>query len=123
MPLFIAGNFLGGFTRLTVNRDRYEAIIAEARKAPASVMFQTYQGVEYSTDAGPPVRVLFNPIGARGFAGATVYDPSGKVMSAKGWDSETGDLADPEGMTMVFKLALIACRPLSGDYYTCWFDW
>jgi hypothetical protein len=117
LPLFVAGNFLGGFTRLTVNRDHYEAIIAQARKDPENAMLKEDRGVEYSTEAGPPVRVLFNPDGARGFAGAIVYDPTGDMIAAKGWDD------DPKQVTMLFTGGRLACRHLIGQYYTCWFDW
>ncbi|MFA6113413.1 MAG: hypothetical protein WC729_05460 [Sphingomonas sp.] len=122
LPLLAAGNFLGGFTRLTVNRDRYEAIVAQARKTPETAIFRKYRGVNYATDSGPPVRVLFNPEGARGFAGAIVYDPTGDVMLAKGWDDTSKNFIGPEGVTGLFTGGLIGCRHLSGNYYTCWFD-
>ncbi|MDB5706066.1 MAG: hypothetical protein JWN66_3182 [Sphingomonas bacterium] len=122
-PLFAAGNFLGGFTRLMVNRDHYEAIIAQARTTPQSAMFRNYRGINYSTDSGPPVRVLFNPEGARGLAGVIVYDPTGDVMLAKGWDEKSKGFIGSAGVTMLFTGGLIGCRNLSGNYYTCWFDW
>jgi hypothetical protein len=121
-PILAVGNFLGGFTRLMVNRDQYEAIIAQARDTPDTAMFKEYRGIHYATEAGPPLRVLFNREGARGFAGAIVYDPTGEVMLAKGWDEKTKSFIGPAGVTMLFTGGLIGCRHLSGNYYTCWFD-
>lgn len=118
IPLFVAGNFGGSLMRLMVNHDEYEAIIAKARAAPGQ-RFGEDRGIHYTVASGPPVRVAFDHGEMRMFWGATVYDPSGDVMRARGLDP-SGRVNAPES---VQDLGLIViCHPLWGDYYTCWED-
>ncbi|MDF7775851.1 hypothetical protein P1X14_11385 [Sphingomonas sp. AOB5] len=117
MPLFDAGNFFASLIRLTIDRDHYEAIIAKAGSVPGERYGQD-GNIDYITVPGPPVRVAFRHGDMRQPWGATVYDPSGDVMLAKGHFDQSGLWIAPAS---VRDLGMITgCRHLWGDYYTCW---
>lgn len=105
-PLAFAGHYSASLIRLAINHAHYEAIIAKARATPGQRYGQDGD-LDYVTAPGPPMRVAFRYGEMRQPWGATVYDPGGKEMQAKG--------RDRLGLTM-------GCRHLWGDYYTCWED-
>ncbi|MEG3086261.1 hypothetical protein [Sphingomonas sp. PB4P5] len=85
-PLFALGSYAGTMSRLMLNRGNYEAIIAKARSNPKPAWFQDDGGVTYSIDVGPPVRVAFNPEGMLDNWSGIIYDSTGDVMLADGFD-------------------------------------
>lgn len=121
LPSSWAGGWLGDLTRLLVNFPHYERIIAQARKNPKPAWFANDGGVIYSVDVGPPVRVAFNPGGFLDNWSGTIFDPTGDVMLADGFDARTGKFVAPDRITKLFNGDLVGCRHLWGDYYTCSF--
>lgn len=124
-PSLAAGSFTGTWTRLMVNRGHYEEIIAKAKHGHRSPSpdssFEEDGGVEYVVDAGPPVRVAFNPEGMLDNWSGIIFDPTGEVMLAKGFDPKTGKFAAPSRVTKLFGGDLVGCRHLWGSYYDCSF--
>lgn len=121
LPLLITGRFVGSFTRLAVNYAHYEDIIDKARKADRSQWYADDGGVTYSTDLGPPVRVAFNPAGMLDNWTGIIYDPTGEVMLARGFDAKSGIFYAPDRVTKLFEGDLVDCRHLWGHYYDCSF--
>jgi hypothetical protein len=121
LPLVRTGNFVGSFTRLFINRGHYEEIIAKAQSARSPVWYEDDAGVTYSTDLGPPVRVAFNPEGILDNWSGIIYDPTGDVMLAKGFDAKTGKFAAPDRVTKLFNGDLVGCNRLWRSYYICSF--
>lgn len=121
LPLLWAGGHLGSLSRLAVNESDYREIINRARVSRKAESYAEYGGVTYSVDPGPPVRVAFNPEGFLDNWSAIVFDPTGEVMLADGFDPTTGKFYAPERITKLFDGDLVACRKLWGDYYSCSF--
>jgi len=121
VPSIATGAFVGHWTRLMVNRGHYEAIIAKARANPEAQSFSDDDGVTYSVDIGPPVRVAFNPAGMLDNWHGIIFDPTADVMLAKGFDPRSGKFFAPDRVTKLFGGDLVSCRHLWGDYYTCSF--
>ena len=107
--------------RVAVNHSSYQAIIAEARESGDEQWYAEAHGIIYNVDAGPPVRVAFHPGGMLDNWSAIVFDPTGDVMLADGFDSKTGEFAAPDRVTKLFYGDLVSCRPLWNDYYSCGF--
>ena len=116
-----AGRRAGDLSQLLINGAKYRAIIGQARMQQNDSGYLTDHGITYLIDSGPPVRVAFNPGGLLDNWTAILYDPSGLVMQANGFDRKTGRVAAPDGVTKVFGGDLIGCDPLWGDYYRCSF--
>ena len=104
-----------------VNHRHYEAIIAKANKTRQSVWYEDDGAITYSTDLGPPIRVAFNPAGMLDNWSGIIYDPTGDVMLANGFDPKTGKFFAPERVTKIFGGDLVGCRHLWGSYYDCSF--
>lgn len=121
LPMLGAGSFLGSLTRLLVNHGHYEKIVAKAQASRSTALFEKDNGVTYSTDTGPPVRVAFNPEGLLDNWSGIIYDPTGDVMLAKGYDEKTGKFYAPPRVTGLFGGQLMACMHLWRDYYRCGF--
>jgi len=121
LPLLWVGQHVGNLARLAINRDHYEAIIAEARLVQKAAWFEDHDGVTYSVDLGPPVRVAFNPAGMLDNWSGIIFDTTGDVMLADGFDPKTGKFIVPERVTMLFGGDLVGCRHLWDDYYSCSF--
>ncbi|SMC83956.1 hypothetical protein SAMN06272759_108152 [Novosphingobium sp. B1] len=120
--LIFLGGFVGDLARLAVNQRQYAAIISKARvERRAEWYAEDTNGVTYSVDVGPPVRVAFEPAGMLDNWSAIVFDPSGKMMMANGFNSKTGEFQTPEPITKLFGGDLVSCRRLWGDYLTCSF--
>lgn len=120
-PLLATGSFLGSMSRLLVNHGHYEAIIAKVRAHPKPSWFEEDGGVTYSVDLGPPIRVAFNPAGMLDNWSGIIYDPTGDVMLADGFDPLSGKFAAPDRVTKLFYGDLVSCRHLWGSYYECSF--
>ena len=121
LPSLRIGSFIGSFSRLMVNHRHYEAIIAKANKTRQSVWYEDDGAITYSTDLGPPIRVAFNPAGMLDNWSGIIYDPTGDVMLANGFDPKTGKFFAPERVTKIFGGDLVGCRHLWGSYYDCSF--
>lgn len=119
-PLLATGSFVGAFTRLMLNSGHYEAIIARVQTNPRPAWFEEDDGVTYSVDLGPPVRVAFNPEGMLDNWSGIIFDPTGDVMQADGFDQH-GKFRAPERITKLFGGDLVGCRRIWGDYYACSF--
>lgn len=122
IPALWAGGFIGTYTVLAVNYQRYERIIADARnpKVKAEVLSRDGE-IDVSIDVGPPLRVAFPQGGFLDNWSGIVFDPTGRVMEADGWDEATGEWRAPEDVTRLFGGDLVSCRRLWGDYYDCSF--
>lgn len=121
LPLLWFGTYVGSMSRLFANRDHYEAIIAKAQKEQKPAWFKDDNGVTYSVDLGPPIRVAFNPAGMLDNWSGIIFDPTGDVMLAKGFDAKTGRFFAPDRVTKLFEGDLVGCRHLWGYYYRCSF--
>lgn len=121
LPLFWAGMYLGDLSRLAVNESHYRDIVNMARISKKAEWYAEHEGVTYSIDVGPPIRVAFNPAGFLDNWSAIVFDPSGDVMLADGFHPKTGKFYAPDRVTKLFSGDLVECRPLWGDYYKCSF--
>jgi hypothetical protein len=120
-PSLALGSYTGSLARLMVNRGHYEAIIAKARMERKSSWYEDDDGVTYSVDLGPPLRVAFNPAGMLDNWSGIIYDPTGDLMLADGFDPKTGKFVAPDRVTKVFGGDLVSCRHLWGSYYDCSF--
>ena len=113
-PAAQAGERLGELSRFAVEHRRYEAIIAEIRETPREQRFVKRYGATYSVDSGPPLRIAFNPEGLGDNWSGIVYDPSGEVMLADGFDKQ-GRFRAPDRSTKIFGGDLMRCRWLWSD--------
>ena len=120
-PLLIVGEFAGNCAMLIIYQHHYENIIAREKGKPRTIAYANDDGVTYSVDPGPPVRVAFNPSGILDNWSGIIYDPTGDVMQANGFDPKTGKFVAPESITKLFGGDLVSCEHLWGAYYTCSF--
>jgi hypothetical protein len=122
MPTLSAGMLTGAAVRLFWNQDRYEAIIeAERQRAGArSPGRRPADGIRYSVDAGPPLRVAFNSEGIGDNWSGIVFDPTHEVMLANERD-DRGRSTAPSRVTELFGGDVVGCRRLWGDYFHCGF--
>lgn len=108
-----------------ISRGHYETIIAKVKRGHRSPggmsSFEEDGGVRYVVDDGPPIRVAFNPEGMLDDWSGIIFDPTGEVMLAKGFDAITGKFSAPDRVTKLFGGDLVSCRHLSGNYYDCSF--
>lgn len=121
LPLIGMSNYLGTMSRLFANYKHYQEIIAKVEKNPQPYWYEDDEGVTFSVDLGPPIRVAFNPAGMLDNWSGIIYDPTGDVMQARGFDPVTGEFAAPEKITKLFSGDLYSCRHLWGRYYDCSF--
>lgn len=77
-------------------------------------------GIAYAIDRGPPVRVAFHADGILDNWSAVVFDPTGEMLKADGWDAR-GKFRAPDRITRLFGGDLVACHRLWGDYLKCSF--
>ncbi|WKL55813.1 hypothetical protein Q1W73_08840 [Asticcacaulis sp. ZE23SCel15] len=123
-PLSTAGEVSGAWLRLMIERSRYETIIEKESQPPsgtARIVDREDGGITYTVDAGPPVRVAFNPDGIIDNWTGIIYDPTGEVLLAKGFDPVTGEFHMPSHIKELFGGDLVACRHIWSDYYKCSF--
>lgn len=121
LPLLWSGVYLGDLSRLAINQSSYAAIIAKERTEDSEKWYEEWNGITYSVDPGPPLRVAFNPEGVLDNWSGTIFDPTGEVMLADGFDPETGEFVAPDRITKLFGGDLVGCHHLWGDYYSCSF--
>ncbi len=124
IPTLKLGNQLHIWTIVTVGRSWLDGIVAEAQNAPgpAEGYASSRDGfIPYIVDQGPPIRVVFesNPGFLDNWSGI-VFDPTGKVMQARGWDAAGKFYADAE-VTELFRGDIVSCRHLRAEYYYCSF--
>jgi len=107
------------------NRSDYEEVVrlAEEGRFDASVReYQERDGITFMLDAGPPRRVAFPmPGGFLDNWSGVIYDPTGEVMLADGFDPETGEFAAPERITKLFYGDIVSCRHVLDSFYNCSF--
>jgi hypothetical protein len=120
LPLLAIGGRLGDLARLGLNHRHYEAIIRNAAAKPDPEPYVEDGGVRYTVDLGPPVRVAFNPEGLLDNWSGIIFDPTGDVMKAHGFDT-SGKFYAPDRITKLFGGDLVGCRHLWRDYYKCSF--
>ena len=107
------------------NQSNYEEIVRLAEEGefdgPAEG-FQEHNGITFMIDEGRPLRVAFlMPGGFLDNWSGVIYDPTGDVMLADGWDDQTGEFVAPERVTKLFYGDLVSCRHLSSKFYQCSF--
>jgi hypothetical protein len=120
-PILVAGRYVGTMSRLSVNYGHYETIVARVQANPKASWYEEDGGVIYSVDLGPPIRVAFNPAGVLDNWSGIIYDPTGDVMLADGFDPVTGKFFAPDSVTKLFNGDLVSCRHLWRSYYRCSF--
>ncbi|AKH41737.1 hypothetical protein WYH_00681 [Croceibacterium atlanticum] len=107
------------------NRSDYEEVVRLAREGRFDAKVREYQehdGTTFMLDEGPPRRVAFPmPGGFLDNWSGVIYDPTGEVMLADGFDSETGEFAAPERITKLFYGDIVSCRHMLGSFYNCSF--
>lgn len=113
------------WTSFLGNQSEYEAIVHLAEEGtfdgPAEGV-QEHDGIAFMIDEGQPLRVAFlMPGGFLDNWSGVIYDPTGDVMLADGWDAQTGVFVAPERVTKLFYGDLVSCRHLSGKFYQCSF--
>jgi hypothetical protein len=111
--------FARRFARL---KPQYEAIVAQALAAGDGKDGET-NGVRFTVDVGPPLRVAFpQPGGMLDNWEGVVWDPTGVVRSATGWrNGIAGDYTASPAAKAFFGGDLVACRAVSDHFYRCWF--
>jgi len=120
-PSLFLGRHVGDLSRLALNYHHYERIIAKARADQKEEWYAEDGGVTYSVDAGPPVRVAFNPAGMLDNWSAIIFDPTGEMLMADGFDPTTGKFRAPDKITKLFYGDLVTCHRLWGNYLSCSF--
>ena len=113
------------WTSFLSNRSEYAEIVrlveAGTFDGPAEG-FQENNGITFMIDEGRPLRVAFlMPGGFLDNWSGVIYDPTGDVMLAHGWNAQTGVFVAPERVTKLFYGDLVSCRHLSGKFYQCSF--
>lgn len=103
------------------NWSSFEEIVARVQVVPGPGPDAEHRGMIYLTDPGPPVRVAFEPVGIGDNWSGVVFDPTGDVMLAEGFDDVTGQLRGPQRIVELFGGDLIGCRHLWDSYYKCSF--
>lgn len=121
LPLAPIGGNIGLLSRIAVYHQRFEHIIATEMARATAERQGEFDGVTYHVDPGPPVRVAFFPEGLLDNWTALIYDPTGEMMQADGFDPGTGKFRAPDRVTKLFGGDLVWCRPVWGHYYECGF--
>jgi hypothetical protein len=122
LPALWAGNVAGMYSVLAVKHRHYEHIIASVKREHGTgyTEYRENDGVTFIVDYGPPVRIAFNPDGFLDNWAGIIFDPTGDVMQADGFD-KNGKFAAPDRITKLFGGDLVECRALIGSYYKCSF--
>ena len=113
--------------RFAMLRSEYDVVVAKIRESDAAPIaahtWITERGIRFQIDSGPPVRVAFlQPGGILDNWEGVIYDPTARVATATGWrDNVAGNYTAAADVVGVFGGALLACEPLEGAYYRCWF--
>ena len=123
LPILWSGAYVGVYGKLLLNHSEYELIVRQNNVQIGGEPIQslsTENGIEYEIDSGPPVRFAFEPDGILDNWSGIVYDPSGDVMLADGFDSK-GKFRAPDRVTKLFGGDLVSCSHFFGHYYKCGF--
>jgi hypothetical protein len=120
-----AGDALEFHLRFQRLEPRYSALVPELLvQAPETHGYQQRNGVTYVLDAGPPKRLAFlQPGGILDNWEGIVYDPTGAVSAARGWqyDGATQQFTAPPAVRGLFGGDIVACNHVRGPWYRCWF--
>ena len=120
-PVGQAGARISLVAQVAIYHSRFEEIIAKEKARASGPSIRDFKGVSYWTDPGPPVRIAFFPEGILDNWSGLIYDPTGEMMQAYGFDPVTGKIRAPDRVTKLFGGDLVWCRPVWGDYYECGF--
>ncbi len=120
-PALFFGGHVGDLSRLALNHRHYERIVTTARANQKAGWYADDEGVTYSVDIGPPVRVAFHPAGILDNWSAIVFDPTGEMLQADGFDPASGKFRAPDRITKLFGGDLVICRRLWANYLSCSF--
>lgn len=106
-------------------RSQLEKIVTLAEDGqfdPTAPGFHDHEGTDFLVDSGPPVRIAFKlPGGLLDNWSSVIYDPTGEVTRAAGFDPGLGAFKAPDSITRLFGGDLLFCRPMRGDFYRCQF--
>ena len=84
--------------------------------------YSQLDGTIFIIDPGPPRRIAFPlPGGFLDNWSAVIYDPTGEVAHAGGFNPTTGQFVAPERITKLFYGDLLFCRHMQGSFYNCSF--
>jgi hypothetical protein len=107
------------------SRSSYEDVArlaATGQFDASSMAWQAHLGTDFLLDTGPPRRLAFpGPGGFLDNWSGVVFDPTGAVMEADGFDPVTGKFAASDEVTKLFGGDLVSCRHMLGDFYHCSF--
>ncbi|RJF93713.1 hypothetical protein [Sphingomonas cavernae] len=126
LPTLWAGNKTYIWGIMILGRGWLDRTVAEAQRQPAGIddpggVYDDQGIIPVLRDNGPPVRVAFvtNPGFLDNWSGI-VFDPTGKVELARGWDA-SGQFYAPTNITGLFSGDVVECSPLIDAYYYCSF--
>ena len=125
LPTLALGNQIFIWSLVTVGRGWLDDTVAEVRRdrhafAQQRVIYRD-GFIPYRADVGPPVRVAF--MTNAGFLDnwrGIVFDPTGEVRLAHGWDA-AGNFYAPTEVTELFGGDVDECDHLVAAYYYCSF--
>lgn len=108
-----------------VNKHVYVEIVRRAEEGQLAPQSEEWMGQvlgeNFLLDKGRPVRVAFpEPGGFLDNWNGVVYDPTGRVMTARGFTDTGGFTASPE-VQKLFYGDIVSCWHLSGSFYSCTF--
>lgn len=117
-PINALGDRLSFSIMLRSGSPAYAQVVADPNLFPRR---GTSRGLDYIVDDGPPRRVAFISGGLLDNWTGVVYDPTDRVVEAKGWDRVSGELTAPEDIKGLFGGDLVQCRRITGHWYRCSF--
>lgn len=125
LPVTWAVAWVLDWTHFLGNRSSFEKVVRAAEQGQfdaKALEYQEHEGTTFILDNGPPRRVAFpKPGGFLDNWSAVIFDPTGEVMLADGFDSVTGEFAAPDHITKLFYGDIVYCRHMLGSFYNCTF--
>lgn len=118
-----AGDRFQFHRRFDALRPQYERIVGELSRTQPPPKRGELEGISFTTDAGPPLRVAFlQPGGMIDNWEGLIYDPTGAVGTATGWRAGVpGEFSASPEVIKLFGGDLVGCRHIIGPFYRCWF--
>lgn len=121
LPAYWLGSGMSDHATLLVMQSRFDADIRAVRDGRDPCSGRSGDDLICYAERGPPARMAWvtHPGFLDNWSGI-VFDPTGIVMQADGWDAK-GKWRAPDTVTKLFEGDLVSCRHLRGDYYVCSF--
>jgi hypothetical protein len=101
---------LGDHLRFAISRPKYLEIVRRVEAGQAQSGEQSYLGITYEVDPGPPTRVAFPlPNGLVDNWCAVIFDKTGSLRATNA------------SMTSIFGGDLVGCRAIEENFFECCF--